>query len=320
MASATLARSTRRPRRRGRVSTPPRTIDPILIVAALAGLLVSAYLAIIDAVGGSTLCLAGSDCDTVRASTYGHVAGLPVAALGAGYFLAVFLTALLAVRRASWQSSVLPVLGGIGLGAAITFVSLQGLVLQAWCPYCLVADAAALTIGLRALWPGLIGTSSDRRSLRAGSLGRVIVGAALGVAVLAGGYALNPLTLSGTSDASAATTASATTASAPAASSTSMSPDQLSALADHLRQSGAVFYGAYWCPHRQAQKQMFGAAAPQLPYVECDARGTDAQPGACQAAGVRAYPTWVIGGQKLEGEISPTELARLSGFGGQSGG
>lgn len=34
------------------------------------------------------------------------------------------------------------------------------------------------------------------------------------------------------------------------------------------------------------------------------------------AAGVRAYPTWVIGGQKLEGEISPAELGRLSNFEG----
>lgn len=87
-------------------------------------------------------------------------------------------------------------------------------------------------------------------------------------------------------------------------------------LADRLRESGAVFYGAYWCPHCQNQKQMFGAAAASLPYVECDPRGTNAQTGACQAAGVQAYPTWVIGGQKLEGEVSPSDLARLSGFQG----
>ena len=61
---------------------------------------------------------------------------------------------------------------------------------------------------------------------------------------------------------------------------------------------------------------MFGAAAGRLPYVECDLRGTNGQPNACQAAGIRAYPTWIIGGQKIEGEVTPSELARLSGFDG----
>jgi uncharacterized membrane protein/glutaredoxin len=304
MATSTLSRpptrSSRRAARRaarGRVVQPPLPRDPVVIVASVVGLLVSAYLAIVDFAGGSTLCLAGSDCDAVRASAYGHVAGLPVAALGAGYFLAVLLVAAIRTR---WQPRLLQVLGGAGLGAAVVFVGLQGLILRAWCPYCLVADTAALAIGLRALWP------EPARSTP-GALSRGIVGAALAVAVLALGYAANPVGAAnpGTADAGATTS-----------QGSGFSQDQLAALADHLRESGAVFYGAYWCPHCQAQKQMFGAAASSLPYVECDPRGTGAQPAACQAAGVRAYPTWVIGGQTLEGEVSPADLARLSGFSG----
>jgi hypothetical protein len=30
---------------------------------------------------------------------------------------------------------------------------------------------------------------------------------------------------------------------------------------------------------------------------------------ACEAAGVRAFPTWVIGGKTIEGELSLEELA-----------
>jgi uncharacterized membrane protein len=282
--------------------------DRLVIIASLVGLFVSAYLSIVDLAGGGTLCLAGSDCDAVRASSYGHVGGLPVAVLGVAYFLAVLLTALV---RTGWQPRLIQVLGGTGLGAALVFVGLQGFVLQAWCPYCLVADAAALAVGLRALWPrsaravgGYAGTSP------AGRLSRGTLGAALAVALLVLGYAANP-TAAGSGEAS-----TASTVGAPGAQASSFSPDQFAALADHLRESGAVFYGAYWCPHCQAQKQMFGAAASKLPYVECDPRGTDAHPDACQAAGVQAYPTWVIGGQKLEGEVSPADLARLSGFGG----
>lgn len=308
MASTTVARPPARAARRsgrGRAAptSPPR--DLLLLAAGVVGLLVSAYLAVVDLAGGTALCLAGSDCDTVRASAFGHVAGLPVAALGVAYFLAVLVVGAV---RPGWQPRVLPVLGGIGLGAAAVFVGLQGLVLGAWCPWCLVADAAALAIGVRALWPRPVRSRSGRDVGHASVVPFWgIAGAALAVAVLVLGYAANPSMAADQGVAGAGTTASQRSGSSQA---------HLTALADHLRESGAVVYGAYWCPHCQEQKQMFGAAASKLPYVECDPRGANAQPGACQAAGVRAYPTWVIGGQKVEGAVTPSELARLSGFGG----
>jgi uncharacterized membrane protein len=258
-----------------------------MLVAAAIGLLVAAYLTLVDVTGGATLCLAGSDCDLVRDSSFGTVLGLPVAALGIGYFAVVVAAAAIPSLR---QRALLHLLGGVGLGAAVIFVGLQAAVIRAWCPYCLVADAAAALIGVRAL-----------RISAPGRLGRVVIGATLAVAVLLAGYAI---------EAPPASTA-ATTADAG-----SMSQDQLVALADHLKDSGAVFYGAYWCPHCQAQKAMFGAAASHLPYVECDPGGTNPQPDACQAAGVKAYPTWVINGQTHEGEVQPAELAQLSGFQG----
>jgi glutaredoxin len=86
------------------------------------------------------------------------------------------------------------------------------------------------------------------------------------------------------------------------------------ALARHLARSGATFYGAYWCPHCQEQKELFGGAAGSLPYVECDAKGANAQTERCERAGVRAFPTWVIGGERREGMQSLEELARVSGF------
>ncbi|MCC7367226.1 MAG: hypothetical protein IT306_02315 [Chloroflexi bacterium] len=293
MATSSLDRSTRR-ERRGRRSAAPAvptwTLDRVMLGAAAIGVLVSAYLLLVDLAGGSTLCLPGTDCDVVRASAYGKVFGLPMALLGVGYFLSVALVALL---RAPWQLRALRLLGGVGLGAAILFVGLQGLVLNTWCPYCVVADVAALTIGVRTLWPW----GSPAQVWQGGRLAPALLGATLAVAVLLLGYAAGP-------------------AAAPAAASIASNPetDELTALADHLTASGAVFYGAYWCPHCQNQKKMFGDAADRLPYVECDARGKNARPAACTAAGVRAYPTWVINGQKIEGEIPVRELARLSGF------
>ncbi len=86
------------------------------------------------------------------------------------------------------------------------------------------------------------------------------------------------------------------------------------ALAEHLRQRGAVFYGAWWCPHCFYQKNLFGTeAGARLPYVEC-ARD---EPGRlrCEAAGIRAYPTWDLGGERREGLLTIEELKVWSGFG-----
>jgi uncharacterized membrane protein len=86
----------------------------------------------------------------VRASAYGRVLGVPLAALGVGFFLAALVGGLLKV---SWQPRLLQVLAGIGVAAALVFLGVQALVLNAWCPWCLVADAAALAFGVRVFWP-----------------------------------------------------------------------------------------------------------------------------------------------------------------------
>src|SRR5688572_24827168 len=120
MASTSVVHPSRRSRRsRARVAAA-QTRDLLLVVVAALGLLVSAYLTLVDLAGGTTLCLAGSDCDVVRASAYGHVAGLPVAALGVAYFLVVLGAA---VTLNPWRQPLLQMLGGVGLGAAVVFVA-----------------------------------------------------------------------------------------------------------------------------------------------------------------------------------------------------
>lgn len=78
--------------------------------------------------------------------------------------------------------------------------------------------------------------------------------------------------------------------------------------------SGATMYGAYWCPHCQNQKDAFGKSVDFINYVECDPRGNDADPQACQTAGVTGYPTWVFGDKTSRaGEIPLPELALRTG-------
>ena len=70
-------------------------------------------------------------------------------------------------------------------------------------------------------------------------------------------------------------------------------PGKYDTTAQCITDSGAKFYGAWWCPHCQAQKAMFGKSAKKLPYIECQT--PDSKPTKqCEDAGITKYPTWIL--------------------------
>src|SRR5262245_50308877 len=69
-------------------------------------------------------------------------------------------------------------------------------------------------------------------------------------------------------------------------------PGTYDAFAQCLKDKGAVFYGAFWCPHCQAQKKLFGSSASLLPYVECSTLDGNAQTAVCTDKKIASYPTW----------------------------
>ena len=87
-------------------------------------------------------------------------------------------------------------------------------------------------------------------------------------------------------------------------------PGNYDEFAQCLKDKGAVFYGAFWCPHCKAQKGMFGKSASKLPYVECSNPDGQSQTQMCIDKGITAYPTWVFAdGSRLSGEIALATLA-----------
>ncbi|MEK7643529.1 MAG: thioredoxin domain-containing protein [Patescibacteria group bacterium] len=97
-------------------------------------------------------------------------------------------------------------------------------------------------------------------------------------------------------------------------SETPSSSNSLAQLAQCLKEKKAVFYGAFWCPHCQNQKRMFGAAASELPYVECSTSDGKGQLEICQQKNIQGYPTWEFAdGSRLSGEIEINVLAQKTG-------
>ena len=90
-------------------------------------------------------------------------------------------------------------------------------------------------------------------------------------------------------------------------------PGKLDSFAACIKDSGATFYGAFWCPHCQNQKAMFGSSAKLLPYVECSTPDGNNQLPVCKDAGVTGYPTWKFpDGTVLSGEIELAQLSELT--------
>ena len=85
---------------------------------------------------------------------------------------------------------------------------------------------------------------------------------------------------------------------------------ELDSFATCLKDKGAVFYGAFWCPHCQAQKKMFGKSAKLMPYVECSTADANGQTQICIDKKISSYPTWEFAdGSRLTGEIPLAQLA-----------
>ena|SRR5581483_330833 len=89
---------------------------------------------------------------------------------------------------------------------------------------------------------------------------------------------------------------------------------KLDSFAQCLGSKGAKMYGAYWCPHCQSQKELFGSSFKYAPYVECGVKGSRTPAQVCTDANVKHYPTWVFAdGARVEGEHPLDFLSQETG-------
>ncbi len=87
-------------------------------------------------------------------------------------------------------------------------------------------------------------------------------------------------------------------------------PSKLDGFAQCLKDSGAEFYGTFWCSHCQAQKDLFGSSKQYLPYIECSTVDGQSQNQVCKDKKIEGYPTWVFADEtRLSGEQSLITLA-----------
>ena len=99
---------------------------------------------------------------------------------------------------------------------------------------------------------------------------------------------------------------------------TASSPQKIK-FAKFLRENDIVMYSAYWCPHCHDQKQLFGKeAVKELKVVECAKDGKDNEFELCQKKGISGFPSWEINGIIFSGTRDLNELAKKTGYKGDS--
>lgn len=289
-----MAKAPRNKGGRGAGQKTPAHPRPVLnwVAPALAavGLLLTGYLTGVTWSGEkAALCEAGADCDIVLNSRWSMLLGLPTSLWGFLVYAVLAGASFVERRHTRWKLLAAVSLFGVAYSVYLTGVSVVRL--EAACPYCLASLGLLAAIFVVTLFQ--IPPESRRFSWKPW------LGASLGTAAVAV-LAVHLVFYSG-----AAVMASA------------KEDPWMKALATHLEKTGVKMYGAFWCPACENQKEMFGASAARLPYVECSPAGRNGPTSSkCLAAGVRSYPTWTIEGQRHVGVLSPSELADRSRFPG----
>ncbi len=301
---------------------------PILAAIAVLGMLNTGYITLTKLSETAAACPT-EGCDTVLASPYATVFGLPLSLFGllaytamAGFALAPFVVKpeqnrplRTKLENLTWLllfvgATAMLVFSGYLMSIMFTkFVAPLGM--QGLCLFCVASALFALALFVITL----LGRSWE-------DLGQLLfVGTIVAIATL-----VTTLGIYAPIDGRQPDSTAQTSSGQPGYAIQNTSGQAEIALARHLKQIGAKMYGAYWCPHCHDQKELFGKeAAAIFNYVECAPDGQNSQTEVCQTAAPKieeqtkqpfAFPTWEINGRYYRGIRSLEELATASGYTG----
>lgn len=136
---------------------PQQPISKWIVFAILAisflGFLDATYLTINHYSGGNIECNILAGCDTVTQSKYAVILGIPVALMGALFYLTMLISSLLYLDRkntkAIYLASYLTIFGFV---FSLWFTAVQVFILHAYCQYCLVSAIFSTILFILGIW------------------------------------------------------------------------------------------------------------------------------------------------------------------------
>jgi uncharacterized membrane protein len=118
----------------------------VAAVLSLLGLADALYLTIEHVTGQSVRCTILAGCSAVLSSPYAVVAGIPLAAIGAAAYFAVFSLAILTLFGYSSAGKAMRVLVVLMFLVSLWLIYLQAFVIREFCQYCLLSALITTTL------------------------------------------------------------------------------------------------------------------------------------------------------------------------------
>lgn len=124
----------------------PKMFAVIASIAALVGLVDSAYLTVKHFKEETVPCSLITGCEQVLTSSHAEMFGIPLAVYGAAAYFLAFSLAILAIfgNRKMWF--VLGILASFMFAYSLYLLYVQGFVIEAFCQFCLLSAISSTTL------------------------------------------------------------------------------------------------------------------------------------------------------------------------------
>jgi len=132
--------------------TLPKWLLSSLFITAFLGFLDAVYLTTSHYSGVIPPCYVVSGCEQVTTSSYSMILGIPVALMGALYYVAVLgLTLFYIDKKNPLAIKALRALTILGLLFTLWFLYVQAFIINAWCMYCLFSALTSTILFILAI-------------------------------------------------------------------------------------------------------------------------------------------------------------------------
>ena len=125
----------------------PKWLIVLFFLVALFGFVDATYLTVEHFLNTTPPCYILTGCDTVTTSSYSVIMGIPVALLGALYYLFMMVLALFILdSKRHHLLQHLAFFSWAGIAAAIYFTAIQAFIIKAYCLYCLGSAVSSVML------------------------------------------------------------------------------------------------------------------------------------------------------------------------------
>ncbi|MBP7671072.1 vitamin K epoxide reductase family protein [Candidatus Gracilibacteria bacterium] len=132
---------------------PSKYLIWAFLILATIGFIDASYLTVSHLTGSAVNCSVTGGCDTVLASKYSEILGIPLSYLGLAYYATIFFIALYYLdghnKKALQFLTIIPL---SGFAFSLYLVYLQFFIIEAICQYCMVSAINSTILAILGLF------------------------------------------------------------------------------------------------------------------------------------------------------------------------